>query len=130
MAKVKVGCLLQHGIVCERGIVIDDRGNVSRDSTYESVTLAGCNQHLAPGALATPNKQPGVTLVEEEFITDWLKRNAGLGFVKAGLVYIIRNEAEGKAIALDKSKLKTGFEPLDQNALPKALERLKREASG
>jgi hypothetical protein len=124
MANVKVGCKLPHGLTIEMGYTIDKDSNYTRKSAYRRATLNGTNSNLVKGAFATANQAPGVTLVDESLIVEWLKQNAGIGFVKAGMVYIIKNDAEGAAISLDLSKMKTGFEPLDPSKLPKDLEKM------
>lgn len=118
MTMVKVGCKLPHGLICELGIKLDGF-NVIRTSVYKRVTLNGTNTNLIKGAPASVNQAPGITMVDEEFITTWLKDNKNLGFVKAKMIYIIANDAEGAAIAIDQGKLKTGFEPLDPSKAPK-----------
>lgn len=119
MAKVKVGCKLPHGLTMELGLNIDKFSNISKSDNYQRVTLAGTNQNLIQGAPATRVQAPGITLVEENYIDEWLKKNRNLSFVKAGMIYKIANEAEGQAIALDLASQTTGFEPLDPTKAPK-----------
>lgn len=119
MANVKVGCKLPHGLTIEMGYTIDKDSNYTRKPSYRRHTLNGTNSNLIKGAPASANQAPGVTLVDESLIVEWLKHNAGLGFVKNGMVYIIKNDAEGAAIALDQAKMTTGFEPLDPTKAPK-----------
>lgn len=119
MANVKVGCKLPHGLTLEMGFHIDRDSNVTREEGYRRYTLNGTNSNLVKGAPASRETLPGITLVDEAFMKAWLEKNKGLGFVKAGYVYIIKNDAEGEAIKLDQKKMTTGFEPLDPTKAPK-----------
>lgn len=119
MANVKVGCKLPHGLTLELGYSIDKDSNVTRVQEYRRYTLNGTNSNLIKGAPASRESTPGITLVDETFMKAWLEKNKGLGFVKAGYVYIIKNDAEGEAIKLDQKKMLTGFEPLDPTKVPK-----------
>ena len=80
MAKVNVECKLPTGLVCEL------RG-------HASVTLNGTNtqprvnQHGAAFGQDT-TLAPGVTSVDEKFITAWLVANAHLPMVANGLIAI------------------------------------------
>lgn len=118
MAKVKVGCKLPHGIILELGYTVDKDSNLTYGETYTRVRLNGTNSNLVKGGLATREQPPGITLVEESVIGPWLEKNKRLGFVKSKLIYLIKNDAEGAAIAIDQSRMKTGFEPLKQSDVP------------
>jgi hypothetical protein len=119
MSTVKVGCTLPHGLIAELGYKIDPKtAQVTRQSTYQRVRLNGTNSNLIKGAAATAQQAPGITIVDEGFITEWLKANKNLGFVKGKMIYIIASDAEGAAIAIDKKSQKTGFEPLDPSKVP------------
>lgn len=124
MALVKVGCKLPHGLVIELGYTIGDgkgKGiDIVKGDNYRAVRLNGTNSNLVAGAAATAHQAPGITMVEEAVIKEWLERNKKLGFVKTQMIYIIANDAEGAAIAIDQSKMKTGFEPLTKKDEPKA----------
>lgn len=126
MALVKVGCKLPHGINCEMGysVVRKDNGkeitDYSKSDAYRSVVLNGQNSNLIAGAPATRNQRPGYTMVDEEFIKAWLKKNEKLGFVKAGMIWIVAaDDASAKAQEIDSASKKTGFEPLSAKDVPK-----------
>lgn len=125
MPMVKVGCKLPHGVMCEMGVTVTRKESgkeitdVSYAENYVKVKLNGQNSNLVKGELAQRNIRPGYTMVDEEFIRAWLKKNEKLGFVKGGMIWIIKDEASGKAQELDSVKLKTGFEPLDAKDAPK-----------
>lgn len=119
MALVKVGCKLPHGVIAELGYSFQQGTyNLVKSTKYARIKINGTNSNLVKGALASANQAPGITEMEESFITEWLDKNKALGFVKAGMIYIIKNDAEGKAIELDQSKMKTGFEPLNRKDMP------------
>jgi len=125
---VTVLCAIRHGLTCELGLVYDpDRMCFHKGPNYKSVTLKGGYSTLLTGQPNQAQLAPGVTEnVDAEFMEAWLHQNAALGFVKEGLIKIVR-PSDVKAVSRDLKQVRTGAEPLDPNAMPKRLERVLRD---
>lgn len=99
MATVSVGCKLPNGIVMELG--------------EKRQVLNGANSSVLIGG-------HGITEnVDKEFFDAWAAKNKDLSFVKGGFVFAHEKAANVSAEAKDRSKQKTGLEPLDPKAKPK-----------
>jgi hypothetical protein len=129
MNTVTIACKLPHGLICELGLILDAGGHgMIRGPNYKSVTLRGTNTNkiVMPGAIGACvpiDALPGITEnVDEEFITEWLRRNAALTFVKNGLVAIVKSKPEEvKAVSLDLQTHRHGMESLDPAKMPPKL---------
>lgn len=121
MPNVVVACKLPAGLVME--IVEpgkDDQGKVGTlpAPVGRRVTLNGANsvprRRNALGEYPMMTVYPyGLTVVDQSFWEEWLKRHKDFPFIKDGLVFVAPNQ--DKAIAMAKERVQsvsTGLEPL------------------
>lgn len=102
MTTITVGCKLPHGLLLE--------------VEGKKVQVAGANRaRIAGGCGMTEN-------VDEQFFAEWMRRNAGLQFVKNGLIFGFAKTEEANAFAQLAESTPTGFERLDPEAMPALLE--------
>ena len=87
-----VGCKLPHGLVAEHKGV--------------TVTLNGLNSSRILGGF-------GLTDVDDAFAKAWFEAEKNTAIVKNGVVFLVENEAKAKGAAAERSKERTGLEPLD-----------------
>lgn len=90
-----VACKLPHGITIEHPMDPNDK-----------VTLTGLNDVKIVGATY------GVTRVDSEFMEQWIAFNADFAPVKSGAIFIAKDDSDLVAKAVEREKLKTGFEPM------------------
>jgi hypothetical protein len=96
---VTVGCKLPNGLICELG--------KPGDENYTSVRLNGANSARVVGGYGiTPH-------VSASFWNAWMKKNKGLSFVRAGLVFSHTDEASAADHAKDNAERRSGLEALD-----------------
>ena len=67
--------------------------------------------------------------VEKAFWDEWFKRYADNPMVKGGFVFAQGSRASVESKARNNKDLKTGYEPLDPNNLPKGIKQADREAA-
>lgn len=107
MPQVTVGCKLPNGLVIEKG--------------EKKVVLKGANTSELIGG-------HGITEgVDKDFFEAWLADHKDLDFVKGGFVFAHEKSQNASAEAKDRSKNKTGLEPLDPTDKPKGLTELSQD---
>jgi hypothetical protein len=123
---------MPHGLNMELGLVFNhETGQFVKSPAYKAVKLNGWNHELAKRLqggqlIATSEPPPGVTDVDEEFITAWLKKNAELSFVKNKLITIVKPN-DVTAASKDLRQVPSGVEPLDPNKAPKGISSVPKE---
>jgi hypothetical protein len=136
MDLITIGCKLPHGIWLEVGIehVEGVWGASIRGPKYARVLLNGTHaefQKKAPTIqpVATLNPEPGLTQIPKQVWDDWIapptkSSRGGMGYAhparKNNLIFVVPDEkAEATAVLQAVESLRTGFEPIDPNNLPK-----------
>ena len=96
MAKiVVVGCKLPHGLILEHPMDVSKK-----------VELAGLNKAIIIGA------EYASTEVDADFWDQWSAVNKEFPAVKSGAIFVAKNAAEIVAVAAERVKEETGFEPM------------------
>lgn len=109
MPTVIVGCKLPHGLV------------LKLSGVKTSVTLKGANSNTIVGLDGKVQRGTcGFTVVDEAFITKWLKTYQDTTMVRKELIFIQKNQKDAEAQAAEQVDQKTGFEPVnpDKPAVP------------
>ena len=96
---IAVCCKLPNGIVLSHPMDHNKR-----------VEIKGLNKSVIVGA------PYAMTMVEEDFWTQWIAANAEFAAVKSGALFTAKNESDAQAKAREFEKRKTGLEGL----LPKS----------
>lgn len=105
---VTVGCKLPSGIILQMGEV-----QVKCNGTNTCAVLS--------------DESFGITEnVDAEFWYAWHASHKDLDMVKRGFLFANEKSADAKAQAKEKKGEKNGMEPLDQNKLPKGLEKVEK----
>lgn len=97
---VFVGCKLPHGIILEHPT-----------NENQKVQLSGLNKIMIIGATHA------MTELDSEFWDAWIAANKNFQPLKTGAIFIAKNSSELQAVAKEYEKVKTGFEPMAQDAL-------------
>lgn len=108
MANVLIGCKLPHGLQLQ----LADKPDI--------VVLNGQNQNGYSKDMYVPPVPYGETEVDADFWNAWKKENAGLDFVKNGLVFEAPVGKPAELAAKAKDTDKTGLEPLNQADIAKS----------
>ncbi len=114
---VTVACAHPQGLVCELGLVLDyAQAQFKRTPAYKRVVLKGSQRKMLVALpknvlpVATRGLEPGITEVDESFITEWLRQHPKM----AHLVWIVPKPADLKAQTGDRPE--SPFEPMDPAA--------------
>lgn len=110
MANVLIGCKLPHGLQLQ----------LADDESETVVVLNGQNQNGYSKDMYVPPVPYGETKVDADFWNAWKKENAGLDFVKKGLVFEAPVGKPAELAAKAKDTDKTGLEPLNQADIAKS----------
>lgn len=125
MSTVKVGCKLPNGIVLHLHVV-DGKGKEARNRIVaeSEVRLNGFATKHAVQAAHRIIGGYGMTEVDASFWAEWKKLNATFPPLMNGLIFAEEDDKVADLEALDRSSLRSGFEPLDRNKPGKGLEPL------
>ena len=114
MSTVTVACSHPQGMILELGLELDyAQSRFVRTPKYQRVRLNGSQKAtrvaLPKGSqfVAQRDLEPGLTEVDAEFITEWLRQHARM----ARLVWIVPKPADLKPMVADRPP--PPFEPLD-----------------
>lgn len=102
---VLIGCRLPNGLVLHHP--------TNRNLT---VKLAGAYETRTESGLFIPPKPYSITAVDAEFWTAWKEAYVGFPPLKTRAVFEARSEQEAESKARNAEKVKTGFEPMSQQA--------------
>lgn len=93
MATVKVACTVINGLLIRNQIegVDDGTGDGVKQAGHgPAIRLSGpSGRDTGVGATDRQDLDPGITEVESEFMTEWLRQNAKNPFVVSNRVYIV-----------------------------------------
>ncbi len=92
MAKVKVACRVVNGIKINRFKpgYDDGTGKQPLAPTGPTVTLTGPSAlHAGVGSSNADGQEPGITIVDKEWIEGWLEENSQTNLVREGYVSIV-----------------------------------------
>jgi len=112
MAKeqVLIGCKLPHGLIME----IPDVGDLLRPKPVgQRVILKGANSLRTNPNAAQGSFPYAVTSVDKDFADRWFARYQSEPFVKNGLVFIAKSEADARSMSKERLPERTGMEALD-----------------
>lgn len=88
---VTVGCKLPNGLILE--------------VAGKAIQINGANSSRIIGGYGLTEG------IDKDFFDAWLKQNAGLSFVKNGMVFAQSKSTDAIAEATEKAEVKTGLEP-------------------
>lgn len=111
MAKVPVGCKLPSGLIMELIDPAPQKNGTMPAPPGSRVSLNGANR-VASGIINPAVPQFGLTYVDEEFATEWFKRNRDKAFVQSGAVFLAKDEKVFAGEVKDRQLIHTGLEPL------------------
>jgi hypothetical protein len=127
MELIRIGCKLPHGIWLEVGIEHTPGvwGAPIQGPKYAKVLLNGTHAEwmkrapsIQPVATLTP--EPGLTDIPKEIWDAWCEGQGKTHPARLNnLIFVVpKNKEDAKAVLQAVESLRTGFEPLDPNALP------------
>lgn len=129
---VTVACMLPHGLLLRLFRMVEAKeGGQGGFATIQKAELMGApvkiGGYLKPNtsALIIPSQAPSFAFtdgIDKEFMTEWLKQNAGHDAVISGLIAAFDKRADAEAYARQFKGLKSGFEPMDPANLPKGIQ--------
>ena len=101
---ITIGCKLPNGHILE----------VGTGEGRRTVKLNGANTARIVGGY-------GFTEVEKDFWDAWLKKNAGLEFVRKGMLFAHKTPRDAEAEAEERAGERSGFERLNPMDAPKGI---------
>lgn len=129
---VTIACKLPHGLVIEVGLAQPAGmwGAPIQTKAYRKATLNGTHAEWMKKApniqpVATLNPEPGLTQIPKDLWEEWISEgNMGYAYPGRlnGLIWVVpKDKGEARDIEQAAKYLKTGFEPLDPDALPEGV---------
>jgi hypothetical protein len=119
---VFVGCKLPHGLVLQLTKPMELKENVLGGGVNKFViNKRTAERYKLNGVALEPGDRPrfvltngaAITKIPADFWAKWLEQNSECDAVKNGLVFSSSSEADTRAIARERKKEKSGFEPID-----------------
>jgi hypothetical protein len=123
---VTIGCKLHNGYILEVGYQLTGKtadgktvARYMREPNYKRVVLKGSNAHNQAG-IQTPMSVARVYLnrgVPKDFWDQWLKEHKSSYFVRNGIIFEAKTEAEAQLKAIESEGAPPVLEPLDKSKM-------------